>query len=249
MIKQLEEHSVRSRKSRAATPRLCKRKIVRVKRSGDDEGLQKLKDTLASVVDGTFVSGSCLSQFGAVVPRHGEVEKTLKKFKEERVISLDQLLDELGLAEDGSVVNYLRVLNNSGSILYFGNGGDDLLSKYIVLSPDWLVDSMTCVLSQDTVSELTSLRDNYGTKTHVAIRQLFGDQSCHNCPLLSADNAKMLWKSFGAALGNMTNAVPDLHRFLEHLLVGYGVFLPLDYDSKCRSKLSDVFFVPSLPAA
>jgi S1-C subfamily serine protease len=80
----------------------------------------------------------------------------------------------------------------------------------------------------------------------------------YSCPLLSDEDAKMLWQSMSfmreasdrhSNLLDLSTSVPTMFYFLERLLVRSGVFLPMGAPQQNASlNQSEVFFVPSLLA-
>jgi S1-C subfamily serine protease len=76
-----------------------------------------------------------------------------------------------------------------------------------------------------------------------------------SCPLVSDEDAKMLWQSMTfmreasdrySNLIDQSTTIPTMFYFLERLLVHAGVFLPLRVSQNASLEQSEVFFVPSL---
>lgn len=92
------------------------------------------------------------------------------------------------------------------------------------------------------------------------IQTLMGDTSVttSNCPLLSTEDAAMLWQSMtfmreasdkSSKVVETSTTAPTMFYFLERLLTHSGVFLPLGTSSQNASlNHSEVYFVPSLLA-
>ena len=158
----------------------------------------------------------------------------------------------------------LCFLASIGEVLYFGCS-DSMLKHYVILSQKWLVSALSCILRNDLQRELSETRrfmnmqclysDQQFPESHVT-QSFSGNNS--SCPILSSQDTQMLWQSMNfmreaADRSSFSSQILDaensttastMFRFLEHLLVHTGVFLPLDIDR--FSSTDNVYFVPSL---
>jgi len=105
------------------------------------------------------------------------------------------------------------------------------LSQFVFLNPRWLVTAVACILRHDLDREIRETR-----------RSLSNDvKSDHfynanlNCPVITADDACMLWqskrftrKAADRAQIYSNNMAITPFNFLQRLLVRFGVFVPID---------------------
>ena len=226
-------------------------------------GVEELRKTLEDIVE----SKSVFEHVGTPVPKGTvEVLAAVNRFKQQhKLILLDHMIGELGQQlEVDTIVEALLFLSDIGEILYFGDAGDDVLSRYIILNRKWLVSAISCILRNDLKRELVETRrfmnmqclysDQEFAESQV-IKTLLGGTGS-SCPLLSDSDAKMLWQSMSfmreaadtySELTENSTSAPTMFYFLERLLVHSNIFLPLDISNASASlDHSEVFFVPSL---
>ena len=233
------------------------------------DGIEQLQETMIAIA--TDTSSSVFTHVGTPVPPGVvEVQDLLNRLKEDhKLIWIDHIIGELGSSvsvED--VINALHFLSSIGEILYFGTEDDDVLSQFVVLSRKWLVSAISCILRNDLKRELTETRRFMQMQclyseqefTENDITRVLGGGAASNCPLLSGEDAKMLWQSMSfmreAAdrywqLNESSASAPTMFYFLERLLVSCGIFLPLgtsNYGLGAGLQQDEVYFVPSLLA-
>ena len=184
------------------------------------------------------------------------VLETIRILKQERkVILVDHLLsqmDEEMKMED--VTDSLHFLSNIGEILYFGNSTDEMLSRYVILSRQWLVSALSCILRPDLQRELAEMR-HFTNLQRVYIGEGFVESDTvqtllkgtnSSCPILSTKDSAMLWRNMSfmkeAAdrTAQLSEASTTMYDFLERLLVHFGILLPLNVAAE------PTYFVPSL---
>lgn len=241
--------------------------ILCVNNFGNGEGIQKLQEMMVAIANDP--SNSVFDHVGTPVPPGTVlVREAIQRFKEEhKLILLDHLLGDLGNAlEVNVIIDALHFLANIGEILYFGTDEDEVLSRYIILSRKWLISALSCILRNDLKRELIETRrfmnmqciySDQKYDENEIMRALVSEKSS-SCPLLSDEDAKMLWQSMSfmreasdrySNLVERSTTVPTMFYFLERLLVHTGVFLPLGASHRNASlDQSEVFFVPSLLA-
>jgi hypothetical protein len=185
-----------------------------------------------------------------------QVLETIRILKQDRkVILLDHLLsqmDEEMKMED--VADSLHFLSNIGEILYFGNSADETLSRYVILSRQWLVSALSCILRPDLQRELSEMRQFTNlqrvysgegfVESDIVQTLLKGTNS--SCPILSTKDSAMLWqnmsfmKEAADRTAQLSEASTTMYDFLERLLVHFGILLRLNVAAE------PTYFVPSL---
>lgn len=120
---------------------------------------------------------------------------------------------------------------DDGSIGTIDDQHISALSQFVFLNPRWLVAAVACILRHDLDLEIRETR-----------RSLSSDnKSDHfyeanlNCPVITADDACMLWqskkftkKAADRAQEYSNNMAVTPFNFLQRLLVRFGVFVPID---------------------
>lgn len=231
-------------------------------------GIEQLQETIVAIATETDTSSSVFTHVGTPVPPGVvEVFELVKRVKNDhKLIWLDHILGELGSSvrvED--VISALHFLSSIGEILYFGTDEDNVLSQFVVLSRKWLVSAISCILRNDLRRELVETRRFMNMQCIYSEQQFVEDDVtmtlgnvASSCPLLSSEDAKMLWQSMSfmreAAdrywqLNESSASAPTMFYFLERLLVSCGIFLPLgmsNYGAGAGMERDEVFFVPSL---
>lgn len=231
-------------------------------------GIERLRETIIEI--GTDTSRSVFDHVGAQVPNGtAQVLNSIRRFKENhKLILLDHLLGDVGEHMDvNEVLEALQFLSSIGEVQYYGASNDDVLSRYIVLSRKWLVSALSCILRNDLRRELAETRrfmnmqciySNHKFLENEVIQTLSGG-TLSSVPLLSNEDAKMLWQSMSfmreaadhySQLSENSTSTPTMFYFLERLLVHSGIFLPLgaSQPNEFDQDRSEVFFVPSLLA-
>eukprot|EP00543_Licmophora_paradoxa_P017055 CAMPEP_0202478980 /NCGR_PEP_ID=MMETSP1360-20130828/94746_1 /ASSEMBLY_ACC=CAM_ASM_000848 /TAXON_ID=515479 /ORGANISM="Licmophora paradoxa, Strain CCMP2313" /LENGTH=1267 /DNA_ID=CAMNT_0049106287 /DNA_START=488 /DNA_END=4291 /DNA_ORIENTATION=+ len=176
-----------------------------------------------------------------------------------KIILLDHLMSEMHTVLGFSlpveqVQASLCYLSSLGEVLYYGETNDDILSRYIILCRRWLVSALSCILRPDLQREIdearrfVNLQSMYSgencVESNIVHRLLQG--SCSSCPILSARDSAMLWKSMSFIreavdrTARLSEASDSVYEFLERLLVHSGVFMSLDTSEERN------YFVPSL---
>jgi hypothetical protein len=230
-------------------------------------GIEQLQETMIAIA--TDTSSSVFTHVGTPVPNGVvEVQDLLGRLKEDhKLMWVDHIIGELGSSvpvED--VINALCFLSSIGEILYFGSEGDEVLSQFVVLNRRWLVSAISCILRNNLRQELVESRRFmqmqclYSEQEFAEneITRTFANGAASNCPLLSGEDAQMLWQSMNfmreAAdrywqLNESSTAAPTMFYFLERLLVHSGIFLPLGVARDALGagvNRDEVYFVPSL---
>ena len=245
--------------------------VIRIDSFGAEaQGMEQLQDRIVSIA--TDPSHSVFDRIGAPISRDTMlVYHTIQKLKNDhKFISLDRVLAELESENVGEeeVVDALEYIASLGEILYV-SGGDQVLSRYIILDHHWLMSALSCILRNSLSNDFKQVLDRtrrymnqqyFGTSTayrESEITQALIRNDTSNCPLLSSDDATMLWHYMSSRREtqgrssflseNLTNR-ETLYDFLERLLVHSNIFLPLDVTlGPSTSSLNKrVFFVPSL---
>ena len=167
LLQELQEHSKERlvRQGTQTTPTLLIRdSIVRVENYGDFKGIQGLRDSITSVASDSFR----LNHLGTPVPPGTvEVLELIRRFKQKRnIIPLKHLQKEIGRTKPhltlSNILDAVRFLSNVGEV-YFANYKNETLSSYVVLSHEWLISALSCLLRRDLDSEVET------TQTYEAI--------------------------------------------------------------------------------
>mmetsp|Transcript_28669 Transcript_28669/g.66736 ORF Transcript_28669/g.66736 Transcript_28669/m.66736 type:complete len:1457 (-) Transcript_28669:690-5060(-) len=228
-------------------------------------GIRQIQDTIVAIAQ----SGSVFPHVGSAVPP-GTVqvlEYSKRVRQDHKMVRLDHILGELSnqlTVEE--IVTALKFLSDVGEVLYFGDGGETL-SNFVILSRQWLVSALSCILRNDLKREIADARKfmtmqcMYG---HVHFQEneiikALTSGATSDLPLLSDEDAKMLWQSMSfmreaADRYNQLNEVGasahSMFNFLLALLVHFNLFLPFGNTSQRGAagltKDSNVFFVPPL---
>lgn len=109
------------------------------------------------------------------------------------------------------------------------------LSQYIFLNPRWLLAAVACILRHDLDREIRDAhrRQNL-VKGHVPVPTFNFQNAQLNCPVITAEDACLLWKNkkitkfFGKRAKEKSKAPWSPLEFLQHLLVRFGIFVPID---------------------
>ena len=110
------------------------------------------------------------------------------------------------------------------------------LSQFIFLSPGWLVAAVACILRHDLEHEIKKSRQlaASGAMNELPRTSSFYDAEV-NCPLITADEACLLWqrqritkKAAEHAQENAINTTMSPFKFLQLLLIRFGVFVPIN---------------------
>lgn len=139
-----------------------------------------------------------------------------------KLLSLDDTRITTPLTEDGSI----------STVDDFMSGG---LSQFVFLNPRWLVAAVACILRHDLDREIKETRrllsSDEGRDVPV---ESFYDAHL-NCPVITADDAFMLWQvkritklAAKKAQEYSSNMTVTPFEFLQHLLIRFGVFVPID---------------------
>jgi len=225
----------------------------------NDMGLEDLEQMILEIAD---ASHDVFHHVGRPVPP-GTVEimnvcRDLKKTH--KMILVDHLIAKLPKKPDFSaeaVMEVLYFLATIGEVLYFG-GSDSVLKHYVILSRNWLVGALSCILRNDLQRELSETRQFFKLQSFYSdqefpeshVTQIFSGTNS-SCPILSCQDTQMLWKSSNFMMEAVDqsaqlseNLTIDVFRFLQYLLEHSGVFLPLEIDR--FSSTDRIYFVPSL---
>lgn len=249
-----------------------KRGIICVN-SRDNSGIRELQQMMLLVARDD--SGHVFDHIGTEVPDGAEIVlNSVRKFKTDyKLVPFDCIFDDVKGAVQGSldvemVKTALKFLATIGEVMYYGDAEDDVLSRYVILSRKWLVSALSCVLRNNLRQEISDTRrymnmQNFSAEKgansyveHHIISSLDAVVCGSNCPILSDDDAKMLWQSMSfmrevtdpfSQLGDSPSA-NSMSLYIERLLVHTGVFLSLGVNEISNSidERSEIYFVPSL---
>ena len=109
------------------------------------------------------------------------------------------------------------------------------LSQFVFLNPRWLVAAVACILRHDLDREIHETKRflNSGQKQVTRAESFY--EANLNCPVITADDACMLWqakkftkKAAERALEFSSNMTIKPFDFLQLLLMRFGVFVPID---------------------
>jgi len=110
------------------------------------------------------------------------------------------------------------------------------LSQFVFLNPRWLVAAVACILRHDLDREIKETRRilESGSRPFLDRGVSFQEASL-NCPVITADDALMLWqakkitkKAAERAQAYSNNMTVTPFEFLQLLLIRFGVFVPID---------------------
>ena len=240
-------------------------------------GIQQIQETMVAIA--TDTSRSVFEHVGTPVPP-GTVEilEYTKSVKHQhKLIRLDHVLGAVGdVVPVDQAIPALHFLSSVGELLYFGSGRQDdenVLSSFIVLSRQWLVSALSCILRNDLKRELSDARKFMNMQCIYSEQQFeeneiiktLGAGAATSCPLLSDQDAAMLWRSMSfmreaadrySQMNENSTCGPTVFYFLERLLVQFGIFIPFGslpchsggggLEASASSSSNNVFFVPSL---
>lgn len=136
-------------------------------------------------------------------------------------LSIDDTSLTMPTTEDGS-------LSTLGEAL---SGG---LSQFVFLNPRWLVAAVACILRHDLDREIQETRRALRGQQRLDRADSFYEANM-NCPVITADDACMLWqakkftkKAAQRAVEYSNNITLKPFEFLQLLLIRFGVFVPID---------------------
>ncbi|KAL3919439.1 MAG: hypothetical protein SGILL_003753 [Bacillariaceae sp.] len=121
-----------------------------------------------------------------------------------------------------------------GSLSTLGDALSGGLSQFVFLNPRWLVAAVACILRHDLDREIQETR-RYIRGNQRADRSESFYEANMNCPVITADDACMLWqakkftkKAAQRAVEYSNNMSMKPFEFLQLLLIRFGVFVPID---------------------
>ncbi|KAG7343390.1 Miro domain containing protein [Nitzschia inconspicua] len=108
------------------------------------------------------------------------------------------------------------------------------LSQFVFLNPRWLVAAVACILRHDLDREIQETRRALRGFQRMDRTDSFYEANM-NCPVITADDACMLWqakkftkKAAQRAVEYSNNITLKPFEFLQLLLIRFGVFVPID---------------------
>lgn len=118
-------------------------------------------------------------------------------------------------------------------------GSSPGLSQFVFLNPRWLVAAVACILRHDLEREIRDTRRLMVSPSRARHLVEGGDTFVYdtnmNCPIITAEEACMLWqakkftkKAAERALLHSNNLPLTPFDFLQRLLIRFGVFVPID---------------------
>lgn len=109
------------------------------------------------------------------------------------------------------------------------------LSQFVFLNPRWLVAAVACILRHDLDQEIHETRRVLNKQQKTVNRSNSFYEANLNCPVITADDACMLWqgkkftkKAAERASEYSNNMTLTPFEFLQLLLIRFGVFVPID---------------------
>jgi hypothetical protein len=109
------------------------------------------------------------------------------------------------------------------------------LSQFVFLNPRWLVAAVACILRHDLEREIHEATRSLNSGHRQISRTDSFYEANLNCPVITADDACMLWqtkkftkKAAERALEFSSNMTIKPFEFLQLLLIRFGVFVPID---------------------
>jgi hypothetical protein len=142
--------------------------------------------------------------------------------EENAYLSIDDATITMPTTEDGSMSTLGEALS----------GG---LSQFVFLNPRWLVAAVACILRHDLDREIQETRRLMRSGHQRMDRSDSFYEANMNCPVITADDACMLWqakkftkKAAERALEYSGNMTVKPFEFLQLLLIRFGVFVPID---------------------
>ena len=185
--------------------------ILSVNNFGAKEGIRELQTWVKAVANDE--TRSVFDHLCSPVP-YGTllVREAIRGFsREHKFILLDHIMAELSDRSDldmTMIIHCLHFLASIGELLYFGSfNNNDVLSRFVILSPTWLVSALSCILRNDLEHELAKERrfmnmqciySDQRYEEHEVVRA-FGN-STSSCPLLSCTDAQYVADDYGVKL-------------------------------------------------
>jgi hypothetical protein len=121
-----------------------------------------------------------------------------------------------------------------GSLSTLGEALSGGLSQFVFLNPRWLVAAVACILRHDLDREIQETRRALRGQQRIERVDSFYEANM-NCPVITADDACMLWqakkftkKAAQRAVEYSNNMTLKPFEFLQLLLIRFGVFVPID---------------------
>jgi GTPase SAR1 family protein/Leucine-rich repeat (LRR) protein len=143
--------------------------------------------------------------------------------------------DEAFLCVDDTTLTSPMAPTEDTSMTASGESIDGGLSQFVFLNPRWLVAAVACILRHDLDREIHETRRSLNTGIKRVIRGDSFYEANLNCPVITADDACMLWqakkftkKAAERALEFSSNMAVKPFEFLQLLLIRFGVFVPID---------------------
>ncbi len=125
--------------------------------------------------------------------------------------------------------------SEDGSILTHDDQISGGLSQFVFLNPRWLVAAVACILRHDLDREIQYTRRSLAVQGHSSISSNSFDEANMNCPVITSEDACMLWRAKkvtrkAAERAEESSAGIKLKpfEFLQLLLVRFRVFIPID---------------------
>jgi GTPase SAR1 family protein/S1-C subfamily serine protease len=187
-----------------------------------------------------------LSYFGDVLPDRAQHNLTVQLEKpnttrlydaadDSEVLTDDEDDDDVDVTPNDSLFGMnstvLTVENSSISTDDHLSGG---LSQFVFLNPRWLVAAVACILRHDLDREIQETRRTLAVQQQ-AVRSNSFYEANMNCPVITAEDACMLWqaKRFTKKAAQRAEEYSNEMKlkpfeFLQLLLVRFRVFIPID---------------------
>jgi len=166
---------------------------------------------------------TCVTQSSQEKLRRASDEVEEEADEDQAMLSMDDTNITAPMTDDGSLTTVEDLMSNG-------------LSQFVFLNPRWLVAAVACILRHDLDREIKETKRQLSTgQTRNLIRGSNFYDAHLNCPVITADDACMLWQAkritkiaAKKAQEYSNNMTVTPFEFLQLLLIRFGVFVPID---------------------
>lgn len=185
-----------------------------------------------------------LSYFGDVLPDRTQYNRRAEKSNADgsshtnEYVSDDEDVDNDDTIASSGVSSYLTTTmaaTEDGSMLTNDDQISGGLSQFVFLNPRWLVAAVACILRHDLDREIQETKRSLSVQRHQAISYNSFNEANMNCPVITSEDACMLWqarrltrKAAERAEDCSLGLKLKPFEFLQLLLVRFRVFIPID---------------------
>jgi len=232
------------------------------------QGFEALRSSIVEIASGDLFRGHVGAQ---LPPKYSVVRKIVRKFTSSNKIPVLPFRDFMTLLEKEShgeihkekdemqICDALHFLTDTGDVCFFHDPqpedccDETPLSHYLFLEPRWLVKAIATIMRHDLQLMLREIPE-------YSDRQRNGNHINTNYPLITSNEAKLLWKA-NPEMKQVMDGSEDLDgvfTFLEKLLIRFNVLVPIDpstFQADMQSSIGQnghsisapsTFFLPSL---